>query len=474
MKIADVIKNGAALGAGVLLSCGASQLFGVYRLTADLYTTCKVNKKIKSLALFEARLSQKEPIKLTQSEIKKISNRSKVMQQKFAAQPKTGEGSICLTRAQADSLIKDVKAIIQRNKTKKVVRLMPSLKADLFCFLPLIGAFAWRVRYQDWKTSASQGVSHGLGYALERHGKRFRRFLFPLNNGRTLSAREQRLQKDEVNYISHSLSSLNYSTKEIEIEVNSPGATTRKIQAYSVKSNEEGDRPTVVIFHGNGDVAAGMLRHAFSYAKMGYNILMPTLGGYPNSGKIKTSEESLMRDVFAIQTFLKEQGVKEVVCHGISLGGASAVLFGATSPLPVKAVIADQTFTRSSAAAGRFANNISCGLLGGIGEGLFKAAFPSGKLVHLKDGSTAATNGLDNLSRISLLKDKAIALVTISSKNDFIMRRKNENFSDELYLQRYPNKDGGLHIYLKNGSHADNVFSCEEGGQLEKYLKINK
>ena len=76
-----------------------------------------------------------------------------------------------------------------------------------------------------------------------------------------------------------------------------------------------------------------MIDYAQHYLEKGWNVLLPTMGGYPGSEPVDggTSEASSYQDVEAIKIWLeKEKKVKTVGYHGVSIGGTLA--FQAAAP----------------------------------------------------------------------------------------------------------------------------------------------
>ena len=67
--------------------------------------------------------------------------------------------------------------------------------------------------------------------------------------------------------------------------------------------------PAVVIFHGNGVTCYQMYEMGKWYQNQGYNVLMPTMGGYPGSPGVHTSEASSYQDVEAIKKYLEKRGL---------------------------------------------------------------------------------------------------------------------------------------------------------------------
>ena len=76
-------------------------------------------------------------------------------------------------------------------------------------------------------------------------------------------------------------------------------ATLRKLQGEQVAIDtgdgrtidavwlpgKQKDAPTVVVYHGNGQILDKMIDQAHFFQLMGTNVLLITMGGYPNSSE---------------------------------------------------------------------------------------------------------------------------------------------------------------------------------------------
>ena len=84
-----------------------------------------------------------------------------------------------------------------------------------------------------------------------------------------------------------------------------------------------GERPTLVLFHGNGETMATSIPRAGGIAGRGFGVLLAEYRGYGRSGASGTpSEEGLYDDGAAALAFLHDAGVPaaRIVLWGTSLG----------------------------------------------------------------------------------------------------------------------------------------------------------
>lgn len=111
-------------------------------------------------------------------------------------------------------------------------------------------------------------------------------------------------------------------------------------------SNE--NAATIVLFTGRGGSADHYVKEALVLRNRGLNVLLTTMGGYPNSAEgTQTTEQSILKDARAAVDFAvqKTEGrAYRVVAWGMSMGAVLAIQAGIVQK-GVK-VIADQPFTK--------------------------------------------------------------------------------------------------------------------------------
>lgn len=434
-------KEAVAFGAATILSCGASQLFGLIKLVVD------------SSLLVSSKLSKH-----------KISNNLKIINENWSAFTKTetikniakklGKGDAnAVTQAEAQAYFM-TKA---KKNDEKISRLYRSLRADAVAFVPLAGAhLSWRIATNYSGRRFSAMYSRSVAQALEHHSKTCSRLLF--------------LGRGQGNYQKPH----GYLRCTIPVETSTK---KRSIDAYFATPNGEGldqiqfsKRPLVVLFHPAVGSASSMQNVADIYREKNYNVLCVTAGGYSGSAGVTTSEKSIIQDIEAIKQYLKANGVTQVAYHGWSMGSGLAFQASAgdsdVQELETLFVVADRPYNS--------AEGVGKNLVGSIGKGWMRAAFPRGRLVELPGGKWIQTNGLDNLQKAETLKKKNIPLFCVRAPNDFLMGRKKENgihlenFAIDLLKKRYPegnvkrddhliNINGG-HFHLVNENNLSSIF----------------
>ena len=88
-----------------------------------------------------------------------------------------------------------------------------------------------------------------------------------------------------------------------------------------VDSNAKG---TVLLFHGHGSSKSGIIKEATAFHEMGWNVIMTDFRAHGNSeGEVCTIGFNEAKDVKAVYDYVKENGEKNIVLWGISLGAAT-------------------------------------------------------------------------------------------------------------------------------------------------------
>jgi uncharacterized protein len=95
-----------------------------------------------------------------------------------------------------------------------------------------------------------------------------------------------------------------------------------KLEAWMI--NVPNPKGTVALFHGHGGKKSGVLREAYSFQQMGYNTLLLDFRAHGNSeGNTCTIGNDEAEDVKLTYDYLQQQGEKNIVLWGISLGAAT-------------------------------------------------------------------------------------------------------------------------------------------------------
>lgn len=205
----------------------------------------------------------------------------------------------------------------------------------------------------------------------------------------------------------------------------------REIQGLYMRHDPSKARPTVVLFHANGATAIHMKKQAMFYFQQGFDVMAPTMGGYPGTDKVATSEATTYQDVEGVKQFLVKKGVTEAGYHGQSIGGSlafqAAAGKGGTEGIKPLFVVADQTFTKAQEVMPNVAANYAAMVgAGGLASGLVgiaaRSAVPRGEVVSLPGGGKTITDGLDNRDKAEKLRDKGIPVISIGVENDLMMK----------------------------------------------------
>jgi len=441
ISFSHFVKEWGAVLVTTALSCGPSQLFGAIKLVVDtrllLYHTKRktnLHHKIKRLesdgwdhfkatgaAAFIAKKLGIEQDNLTQESVKKY----------LAAK--------------------------NRKIEEKVSRLYRSIKADACALIPLVGAhLSWRIATEYRGKKFSLIFSRGVQQLFEN----FQKFAsLPLFMGRLWTT-----QLPSYGDI-HVRTSTKYRKLDVRYE-------------YGYKLNDRGDfekgtfnssdikKPMVVLFHPNMGDGGAMVKSAQYYRDLGYNTLGITIGGYPGSSGVISSEKSMYQDIEALKQYLVTMGVTEVVYHGFSLGSGAAMQAATgeslVTGLKTLFVVLDQPLA-SAAAVGE---NVA----GPFGKGFMQAACPVGLDVELPGGLWTKTDGLDNLTKSVKLKEQNIPLICIQTDRDYLMGRKKrngryvENFAQDLLAARYSNDTERREnlVTLSGRGHGENSLNETE------------
>lgn len=427
MKIIDGFKEVGAFITATLLSCGPSQLFGVIKLLVDTILFVKRSCCIKRLTNNIRQINGDWEKFLTTQKAAVIAK-------------KLGIKKASLTQSVATSYI-NAKLISGRDKLSRLHR---SLRADAAALIPLAGAhLSWRIGTGYEGKSFRPLFTRAITQAVEHHHKPLSRIMF-IRSG-------QKAHPDPRGF-------------KIPVQTSTK---TRFIEVFFCRHNHEravSEVPTVVLFTGNGDTGFNMLdtgrKH---YLNKGYNILTVTIGGYPGSPGVRTSEASCYQDIEAVKVFLRGMGVTQVAYHGLSLGGALAFQAAAGETnvhLETLFVVAAQTFTSTKDVAGN--------ILGAPARGVMAAAIPAGRLVELPGNKWIRTDGMNNLTKAEALRKKNIPLFCIKASQDRLMGRGRDyvnnvfkkNFADDLYAARYPEGeqlDKEDHLIAVHGGHCADI-----------------
>lgn len=240
---------------------------------------------------------------------------------------------------------------------------------------------------------------------------------------------------------------VSFGYTEETIPVVFPGCPVRSLDA--LKSEDwDPEATTVVLFHGNNSTCVDTVEQARWFEEQGFNTLCITMGGYPGSPGVATSEESCYQDAEAVRAYLDKQGVERVGWYGFSIGGTlafQAATADSNHVLKTEFVVADQTIANAEKVAGNMVKNKWKGKPGegkveSIAKGVGRTLFPKGKAVKLGLGLSVTTNGLNNVGKAALLQRENIPLIALAAGSDQMMGGdvdSFDNFANQLAGARY-------------------------------------
>jgi len=432
MQIGNNIKYFLGYVGGVVISCGPSQAYGLIKGAIDAARLAVIQAKI-----FYYGYMQKE----CQSSY-------------FHTTTKELSGKISDEKGVQKGL-EDVATIQLRHNQELRTLKVRAIKADALALIPFVGAiFSWRVYQKDSSLDPFRVFESATEQILEDYTQLTAKALF-------YPGAMPGVLRERSNNLSY----------KISIPVFDPHVQggKRELRAYHIKHDDASVRPTVVIFHGNAMTSEDMLKLGQYYYYLGYDALMPTMGGYPGSPGISTTEESSYRDVEAIKLYLQNMGVTGVGYHGLSIGGSlafqGAVGETAATKLQTKFVVADQTFTAAEHTAENVVANGPGAAICPFARGAARACFPQYR-VDLGRGVATRCDGLNNEEKTKRMRDRNIPLFVVKASKDHIMAIKIEdekgehyeqNLGDRLLKARYEDHNLNNSITL-SGGHSSSLL----------------
>lgn len=269
---------------------------------------------------------------------------------------------------------------------------------------------------------------------------------------------------------------MNAKKVEIPVEV---GKNIRHLEAMHL-THEDDSGPTVVLFHANAQTASHLYNQAQFYHSRGFNVLVPTMGGYPGSPGVSTSEESVYQDVEAVKKFLAEKHVNDVGYHGLSIGGALAfqAATGNTSHKDLKTmfVVADQSFdTIPNVCSNFLKNNFVPGPICKLAKAVGNLAMPKKQELRISNELTQVSDGLDNEAKSKQLTN--VPFLTITTNQDKHMGKKKGGNLAEAFVKSEKVEIEGEHMasFYKKGTanlQVDDFISnigLRQEGMAEEY-----
>lgn len=447
MSIKRIATEASLYITGIVLSCGVSQLYGLIKGGLDLKKYCTLRSKIHQWKSVEALCLSKNYEKLKASKAFKV----------LSAEAQGAPEEILYQRilAKARDRLFDINERLKIRKT--------SLQKDFVSLIPVVGAlFAWRIGAgkSGKELSMRPFFEHAFAHASNSWKGFTQKLFYPKSR-----SHEDIGDKNHV---------------KIPVDVRGGELDAIFYPGFCAAATD----PVVVIFHGNGCTCEDMEHTGRWYSWQGYNVLMPTMGGYPGSPGVSTSEATSYQDVEAIKKYIESRGIKEAGYHGVSIGGTLAMQAAAgKSEAKVKTLfaVADKTLNHAFGVVENVVNplmedirkhgstlaNVVKFAIPYIAKGVARMTFPERK-VRLSNTLVIETDGLDNLRKAKLLRAKKIPLLAIKSSLDSLMGlnlrdgRYHDNFADHLIRGRYGDELGKEHLIEIAGKHGANFRSSEE------------
>jgi pimeloyl-ACP methyl ester carboxylesterase len=189
------------------------------------------------------------------------------------------------------------------------------------------------------------------------------------------------------------------------------------------------DRPTMLFFHGNGEIVADYDDLAPQYVALGINFLPVDYRGYGTSTGSPTIS-AMLADARAIFDFvanrLTDQGyTNRVVVMGRSLGSASALELASSCPDKLAGLIIESGFSDTVALMKRLGAGVPAG---GISDTVLRQS----EKIKGYNGPTLIIHGTADF--IIPVADADALYATCGSKNKKILKVKGAGHNDLLYV----------------------------------------
>lgn len=448
----SIPKNAALSLACIVLSCGPSQLYGVVKGIIDYRKYRNLQQHIAQCTQIESLYCANDVAKLKQT---------KAFQ---ALHTK-------LSHHSPDTILALLR---KRNKeehfelTQQQQMLATSLKTDLVALTPFVGALcAWRLNagHHAWKWPSIPCLEFSTAHVLNHSQSSLQQLLFPLSG---ISFRRQQ-----------------YICQEGRVSIPVPSRSGEHLDALFLPGKGAlPNNPAIVLFHGNEMTCHDFIFHARVFQELGFNVLAATMGGYPGSPGVATSEASTYQDVEAIKHYLKQKGITQAGYYGFSIGGSlafQAAIGASEAGIDTLFVIADQTFSSGKRVMENVAHAHISSYSRPLARGVSHAALPK-RPVRLSDHLVVHTDGLDNARKAALLNERNIPLLAIKSSHDVLMGwgpdamngTFTHNFADELIKARYGQDPSYAQNLLQiNGGHGAYCFESKEGRERVAAFALN-
>ena len=172
------------------------------------------------------------------------------------------------------------------------------------------------------------------------------------------------------------------------------------------------EQPTVIAFHGNGEISETNSAAIRTYSRYGINVLNVTMRGYPGSDgdAVRDGEMGMILDGEAAVRFALEKlkiPANKLFLHGFSLGAATAVHAAKNFKLDV---VVDRGFETAAGVSSRISRLPSCLL-----KRATESSYPSGVQFALPKGHFSGeklltTDGLNTLEKMKNLEKESFVI----------------------------------------------------------------
>ena len=325
---------------------------------------------------------------------------------------------------------------------------------------------------QERKEISPEAYAVGKGVGRLLGGKLQRKFFYPLSS-KVIGTIWSKIYNRGIK--GHDINRMPVGYNRIEIPLERGDNKEHKIRAYiSSPTDEENidtEKPTALLFHGNAQTSEDMEGIGNDYKKLGFNVMMVTMGGYPGSDKgLQTSETSTYQDANAAVEYLKGQGVSNIVTHGLSIGSSLAFAAAKRHPDVVKCVVTDQGMGSGANVAANLLKNILGPMTpGSVIRVAVSEAFPVGEEVPgvTIDGKPLLTDGLDNVRKAASLE---CPVICVKAEKDIMMGKGQKkdgtyksNFAKDILLARYgAETDEKVFVTPESGHCASDAMEIQQ------------
>ncbi len=131
----------------------------------------------------------------------------------------------------------------------------------------------------------------------------------------------------------------------IKLETWSISTTNPIVDSFQFKSLSPHPKNTIIMFHGQGSCKSAILREAYEFVQLGYNVFMIDFRSHGGSeGEQSTIGLKEAEDVRIAYQYVKDKTKQEPILWGVSLGAATITRAVAEYNLQPKKIILEMPF----------------------------------------------------------------------------------------------------------------------------------